>query len=199
MPLSLFHPHPPRHTQPPPPRRQYPPHTPGYPSETNRLLGAELGGAIGGAAFLFLVFIAFVYIRRRRARQYAARMPVRQEPFIVNPTWVLASPTSDGTQSHLSLPDRARPRTIPVAHQMSLPDLATQYRSTRVLRPRAYTVGADVLARTETRESDSGLPMRSESSVWRPRIDILGARQQRTDVLGTGQQPQRPMDSFWAT
>ncbi|KAJ6595203.1 hypothetical protein DFH09DRAFT_1136417 [Mycena vulgaris] len=154
----------------------------------NQLLGAELGGALGGAAFLLLVFIAAVCIRRRSSRE-TARIPPPQVPFVVNPTWVLASPNSpDGAaHSHLSLPDRARPRTLPVAHQMSMPNLATQYRM-RVLRPRASTVGAGgPLARTETGESEPAVgPTRSESSVWRPRIDILGAR------------PQRAEQSFWA-
>ncbi|KAJ7087100.1 hypothetical protein C8R44DRAFT_991388 [Mycena epipterygia] len=174
-------------------------------SNTRRLLGAELGGTIGGAVFLALVFIAVVCIRRRHARALEARMPQRQVPFVVNPTWVLASPTTlEGgqSQSHLSLPDRARPRTVPVvAHQMSMPNLATQYR-TRVLRPRASTVGSATLTRTETRESARAQseavavgPTRSESSVWRPRIDILSARQTRTEGPG---HPQSPMDSFWA-
>jgi len=178
-------------------------------SQTSKLLGAELGGTIGGAALLLLLFIAFVFIRRRRARQIEARMPQRQEPFIVNPTWVLPSPTTpEGahTGSHLSLPDRARPRTVPFAHQMSLPNLSTTQYRTRVLRPRASTVGSgSVLARTETRGSreesdtvDVGVgPTRSESSVWRPRIDILAARQQRTEGSGPAP-PQTPMDSFWA-
>ncbi|KAJ7752194.1 hypothetical protein DFH07DRAFT_1061715 [Mycena maculata] len=172
-------------------------------SNTGRILGAELGGALGGAAFLLLVFIVFVWMRRRRARDIEARMPERQVPFVVNPTWVLASPTTpEGTHSHLSLPDRARPRTIPaVTPQLSMPNLATQYRP-RVLRPRASTVGGgSVLARTESagsrEQSDTVGVNRSESSVWRPRIDILSARQHRAEGSGPGQPP-IPMDSFWA-
>ncbi|KAJ7105846.1 hypothetical protein C8R44DRAFT_886308 [Mycena epipterygia] len=176
-------------------------------SNTRRLLGSELGGAIGGAVFLALVFIVLVCIRRRHARALEARMSQRQVPFVVNPTWVLASPTTlEGghSQSHLSLPDRARPRTVPVvAHQLSMPNLATQYR-TRVLRPRASTVGSATLARTETKESARARseavavgPTRSESSVWRPRIDISSTRQTHTEGPGPGH-PQSPMDSFWA-
>ncbi|KAJ7453486.1 hypothetical protein FB451DRAFT_1565606 [Mycena latifolia] len=185
-------------------------------SNMGRLLGAELGGAIGGAAFLLVLFIAVLCLRRRRARDVEARMPQRQTPvpFVVNPTWVLASPTS-ATDSHLSLPDRARPRTVPVvAHQTSLPNLApqtqislpnlrsaTQYRA-RMLRPRASTVGAgSVLTRTETggsrdrshSDSAAGVGLArsgSESAVWRPRIDILGSRQQ--------QHRERAEQSFWA-
>jgi hypothetical protein len=149
-----------------------------------------------------LFIVAIVFIRRRRAREAEARMPQRQEPFVVNPTWVLPSPTTpEATHSHLSLPDRARPRTIPVVtQQMSMPNLATQYRA-RMLRPRASTVGS-VLARTETRgsreQSDPDVgSSRSESGVpgaWRPRIDILGVRHQRAEGLGPGQ----PQTSFWA-
>ncbi|KAJ7907988.1 hypothetical protein B0H13DRAFT_2331847 [Mycena leptocephala] len=159
-------------------------------------------GSLGGAAFLVLFIVAIVFIRRRRAREAEARMPQRQEPFVVNPTWVLPSPTTpEATHSHLSLPDRARPRTIPVVtQQMSMPNLATQYRA-RMLRPRASTVGS-VLARTETRgsreQSDPDVgSSRSESGVpgaWRPRIDILGVRHQRAEGLGPGQ----PQTSFWA-
>ncbi|KAJ7019248.1 hypothetical protein C8F04DRAFT_350754 [Mycena alexandri] len=170
--------------------------------KTSKLLGAALGGALGGAAFLLLTFVAIVCIRRRRAGRFEARLPQPQVPFVVNPTWVLASPTTaEGSHSHLSLPDRARPRTIPlVPHQASMPNLATQYR-TRVLRPRASTVGS-VLARTETsgaREPSApvvyGRPTRShsESSMWRPRIDILGSRQR---AEGSG--PAQAMNSFWA-
>ncbi|KAF8172950.1 hypothetical protein K438DRAFT_1981143 [Mycena galopus ATCC 62051] len=160
-------------------------------NHTGQLLGAELGGTLGGATFLLLLVIAFIFMRRRRARQLEDRLPQRQEPFIVNPTWVLGSPTTpEGARSQLSLPDRARPRTVPVTHQMSMPDLSTQYRS-RVLRPRADTVGS-ILGRTETRESQD----QSESGVWRPRIDIFAARQQRMEGAGPSQ-PQTPMDSFW--
>ncbi|KAF7346993.1 hypothetical protein MVEN_01452200 [Mycena venus] len=176
--------------------------------------GAELGGTIGGATLLLFLVIGFIYLlRRRRERlieEFEARLPQRQEPFVVNPTWVLGSPTTPegAAQSHLSLPDRARPRTVvPFTHQMSLPNLSTtqQYR-TRVLRPRASTVGSgSVLARTEDSREQSQAdamvpdvaPTPSESSVWRPRIDILAARQQRTEVSGPAPPP-IPMQSFWA-
>ncbi|KAJ7503677.1 hypothetical protein B0H11DRAFT_1974380 [Mycena galericulata] len=178
----------------------------GRASNTRQLLGEELGGALGGAAFLFLAFTAFIWMRRRHTREIEARIPERQVPFVVNPTWVLSSPTTpEGTHSHLSLPDRARPRTIPaVVPQQSMPNLATQYR-TRMLRPRASTVGGGSvigLERTETagsrERSDTAVGLnRSDSSVWRPRIDILSARHHRAESAGPAE-PQSPMESFWA-
>ncbi|KAJ7128791.1 hypothetical protein C8R43DRAFT_1240216 [Mycena crocata] len=195
-------------------------------SDTGKLLGAELGGSLGGAALLLLLFIVFVCLRRRRARELASRLPTRQEPFIINPTWILPSPTSpqSGTASasHLSLPDHARPRNVPAAalpQQMSMPNLAAQYRSTTrlvPLRPRASTVGTgpggalartepagSTLVRTETagsREQTTGSDVgsRGESSinVWRPRIDILGARHHRPRTEGGDSGI--PMQSFWA-
>ncbi|KAJ7176950.1 hypothetical protein C8R46DRAFT_1213522 [Mycena filopes] len=170
-------------------------------SKKGKLLGAALGGTLGGLAFLLLVLAAITYyIRRRRARRFEARLPQPQVPFVVNPTWVLASPTTP-EGSHLSLPDRARPRTVPVvAHQASMPNLSraptTQYR-TRVLRPRASTVGTEA---SESREREQSEPVvrsrsarsQSESSVWRPRIDILGSRQ-RAEESSRGVE-----GSFWA-
>ncbi|KAJ6607586.1 hypothetical protein B0H10DRAFT_2071080 [Mycena sp. CBHHK59/15] len=172
-------------------------------TSTGKLLGAELAGSLGGALFLLLLILAFLWVRRLNAERAEARMPQRQIPFVVNPTWVLPSPTTPGAQSssHLSLPDRARPRTIPVVlHQVSLPNLASQYR-TRVPRPRASTVGSPWLARTESRgrsTSEAAGSMRSdgESSVWRPRIDVLGSRYHAENSGPVQSQPWN--DSFWA-
>ncbi|KAF7300201.1 hypothetical protein MKEN_01343900 [Mycena kentingensis (nom. inval.)] len=130
-------------------------------SDMNRLLGAELGASLGGASVLALLIIAVVYIRRRRRAAAAARFPVRQEPFVVNPTWV-ETPTSPtgGGPSLLSLPERARPRPIPVVvHQISMPELShsagsggstgsfgarfSPTRSRKVGRPRGNTVGSE--------------------------------------------------------
>lgn len=149
---------------------------------------------------MLVLVLALLYIRRRRARAAEARMPQRQIPFVVNPTWVLASPTSATSGSHLSLPDRARPRTVPVvAPQISLPNLGTQYRTRVFTRPRASTVGEgsvvagasmETVDSRDRAKSDSALTSTggtgSDSAVWRPRIDILAARQQRAE----GRQPQ---------
>ncbi|KAJ7609895.1 hypothetical protein FB45DRAFT_943184 [Roridomyces roridus] len=216
------------------------------------LLGAELGGSLGGTALLVILLIAFYFHRQRRRYSVAARMPVRQVPvvpFVVTPTWVPGHPsprtprsptsgTSSGAiQSNLSLPERAHSEsespTVRVAPQASMPNLRTvgvavpppSYRNPLVVRPRASTVGSESassskvvgapLSRTvtegsgsrfhESREFSGGgdtglgpgveLPSptrnRSDSSVWRPRIDILGARSQQQ------QRVREREESFW--
>ncbi|KAK7036375.1 hypothetical protein R3P38DRAFT_3184160 [Favolaschia claudopus] len=100
------------------------------------------------------------------------------------------------SNSSLSLPLHNYPRTLPVAHQISMPNLATQYR-TRVLRPHASTYGAVgrpqyqpyestvMTASRDRRRREEDImgvgPMGSESSVWRPRVDILAARRQNAE------------------
>ncbi|KAJ7248988.1 hypothetical protein C8J57DRAFT_1357379 [Mycena rebaudengoi] len=183
-------------------------------ASANDLLGAELGGSLGGAFLLLLLFIGIMRIRRHNAQRAAAEsLPQPHEPFVVNPTWVLASPTSpDGTRSQLSLPDRARPRTT-VVHQTSVPNLPSQYR-TRVFRPRASTVGGPWVHRTASSVSVAGttgsekvagsrarshsdtvgsLPSGSDTGMWRPRVDVLGSRV-RAETSAPVPPPQA---SFW--
>ncbi|CAK5282100.1 unnamed protein product [Mycena citricolor] len=171
---------------------------------TPELLGAELGGAIGGAALIFLVIVVCVVLYRRRGSQARERLPHRPAgPGLPHSTdrttWAATarSPAShdSNTPSYASLPNRPRPPNLPLQSPVSMPELThlrSQSRSSAARYPHyPYTVYSP-LARTTTRLSASDADSaelvvgpdspaaahrtRSGSAVWRPRVDILAAR-----------------------